>query len=96
VRRQLAALDVLAVETGSDVVGFFAASRRAMYAVLTGQLDRADALLALADERAAAGAVPDAFAIHHTLAVEIARQRGDLETLRAEVMLLLSNEELFR
>ena len=87
VRRQLAALDLLAAETESDVVAFFAASRRAMYAVLTGDLDRAEQSLAVADAHAEAGDVPDGFAIHHTLLVEIARQRGDVDALREEAPL---------
>lgn len=87
VQRQLAALDMLAAETSSDVVAFFAASRRAMHAVLTGDLERADELVAVADAHADAGEVPDGFAIHHTLLVEIARQRGDVDTLREEAPL---------
>lgn len=87
VHRQLAALDALAVETDSPVVAFFATSRRAMHAVLTGDLDRATELLALADVHAEAGEVPDGFAIHHTLLVEIARQRGDVATMRDEAPL---------
>jgi len=82
VHRQLAALDVLAAETDSDVVAFFAASRRAMHAVLTGDLDRADELVAVVGAHADTGDVPDGFAIYHTLLVEIARQRGDVATLR--------------
>lgn len=84
VHRQLAALDQLAAETQSDVVAFFAASRRTMHALLTGDLDRAVELLAIADRHAEAGEVPDAFAVHHTLLVEIARQRGDVDTLREQ------------
>ena len=87
VRRQLAALELLATETGSDVVAFFAASRRAMHAVLTGDLERAEEALALADAHAETGEVPDAFAVHHTLLVEIARQRGDVDVLREEAPL---------
>jgi hypothetical protein len=87
VQRQLSALDMLAAETGLDVVAFFAASRRAMHAVLTGDLDRAGELLAIADAHADAGQVPDGFAIHHTLLVEIARQRDDIATIREEVPL---------
>jgi len=85
VQRQLAALDVLAAETGSDLVAFFAASRRAMHAALTGDLDRAGSLLAVADECADAAEIPDGYAVHHSLVAEIARQRGDVATLLDEV-----------
>ena len=46
VRRQLRALDLLATESGSARVAFFAASRRGMHALLTGDLDAARAAMA--------------------------------------------------
>jgi hypothetical protein len=46
VQRQLRALDVLADETGSPRVAFFAGARRAMYALVAEDLDEADRLIA--------------------------------------------------
>jgi transposase len=46
VQRQLRALDMLAEETGADRIAFFAASRRAMHALVTADLDVADQLIA--------------------------------------------------
>jgi hypothetical protein len=84
VQRQLAALDVLAAETGSDVVAYFALTRRAMHAVLTGDADRASQLVEASDARAASGQIPDAYAVRHALVTAVARLRGDLATLREE------------
>lgn len=83
-RRQLAALDLLAEETGSLTVRFFAASRRAMHAQLVGDYELARELMALADRCGEEGEVPDAYAVHHTLTGDLARHCGDLETLAAE------------
>jgi hypothetical protein len=82
--RQLRALDLLAAETGTARVRFFAASRRGMYALLSGDLDGAEGAL---QEVAAAGAEAgeaDAPLIGHMLAAGIARQSGDVAALAAE------------
>ena len=45
VQRQLRALDVLADESASPRAAFFAGARRAMYALVTEDLDEADRLI---------------------------------------------------
>jgi len=87
VRRQLRALDLLAAESGTARVRFFAASRRGMYALLTGDLDAARQA---EREVAAAGAEAseaDALLIGHMLAAGIARQAGDVAALAREAAL---------
>jgi hypothetical protein len=87
VRRQLRALDLLAAESGTARVRFFAASRRGMYALLTGDLDAAGQAVR---EVAAAGAEAgeaDALLIGHMLAAGIARQAGDVVALAREAAL---------
>lgn len=84
IRRQLRMLESLAAEAGSPRVQFFAASRRAMHAVLVGDLTEA---AAAHREAVAAGEIagePDAHAIGHALTAAIARQSGDRETMLAE------------
>jgi hypothetical protein len=84
VRRQLRALDLLAGESGAARVRFFAASRRGMYLLLTGDLDAAGRALR---EVAAAGAEAgeaDTQQIEHLLAADIARQSGDIAALAQE------------
>jgi hypothetical protein len=84
VRRQLRALDLLAAESGTPRIRFFAASRRGMYALLTGDLDAAGRALR---EVAAAGAQAgeaDTQLIEHMLAADIARQNGDIAALARE------------
>ena len=84
VRRQLRVLDDLARESGSPRVAMFSASRRGMYALVTGDLVTAAALV---DEvRVAAGAAdePDGEALVHVLVSGVARQSGDVETLARE------------
>ena len=84
VRRQLRALDLLAAESGTARVRFFAASRRGMYALLTGDLDAAGRAVR---EVAAAGAEAgeaDTLLIGHMLAAGIARQAGDVAALARE------------
>ena len=84
VRRQLRALDLLAAESGTARVRFFAASRRGMYALLTGDLDAAGRALR---EVAAAGAEAgeaDTRLIGQMLAAGIARQTGDVAALARE------------
>ena len=87
VRRQVRALDLLAAESGTARVRFFAASRRGMYALLTGDLDAAGQAVR---EVAAAGAEAgeaDALLIGHMLAAGIARQAGDVAALAREAAL---------
>jgi hypothetical protein len=84
VRRQVRALDLLAAESGTARVRFFAASRRGMYALLTGDLDAAGRALR---EVAAAGAEAgeaDTPLIGHMVAAGIARQAGDVAALARE------------
>ena len=87
VHRQLYALDVLAEETRSDRVRFFAASRRAMYALLVDDLDAARDMHQAMKVAGEAADEPDLFGLDHSLTAEIARQAGDGETLRAEAEL---------
>jgi hypothetical protein len=87
VRRQLRALDLLAAESGTARIRFFAASRRGMYALLTSDLDAAGRALR---EVAAAGAEAreaDTQLIEHMLAAGIARQAGDVAALAREAAL---------
>ena len=84
VRRQLRALDLLAAESGRARIRFFAASRRGMYGLLTGDLDAAGRALR---EVAAAGAEAgeaDTPLIEHMLAAGIARQAGDVAAVAGE------------
>ena len=84
VRRQLRALDLLATESGSARVAFFAAARRGMHALLTGDLDAARAAMADAGAAGRAAGSPDVEAVEHTLRAGIARQAGDTAALVAE------------
>ena len=84
VRRQLRALDLLATESGAARVAFFAASRRGMHALLTGDLDAARAAMADAGAAGRAAGSPDVEAVEHTLRAGIARQAGDTAALVAE------------
>jgi len=84
VRRHRRALDLLAAESPAARVRFFAASRRGMYALLTGDLEAAEQARR---ETAAAGAEagePDTVLIGHMLAAGIARQAGDVAGLARE------------
>lgn len=84
VQRQLRALDALAEETGSPRVRFFAASRRGMYALVTGDLSGAarwrDAAVAAGTEAGEA----DTLAIDRTLSGFLALQAGDTAALVRE------------
>jgi hypothetical protein len=85
--RQLSALDLLAHETGSPLVRYFAMTRRAMYATLVEDLERAREL---AEEAYALGTgigVPDAFAVYHEQRAEIARHANDVGFLVPEAAL---------
>ena len=82
VQRQLAALDVLAAETGSSNAVFFATSRRAMYTLLIGDFERSRELMSAADAIGFEAGIPDAYAVQQTLLGELARHTGDIEALR--------------
>ena len=84
VHRQLSALDVLADETGSARMRFFAASRRAMHALLIDDLDAAGSAHHAMCEAGEAAGEADLFALDSTISSEIARQAGDIETLRTD------------
>jgi len=84
VRRQLRALDLLAAESGSPRVAFFAASRRGMHALLTADLDGARAALRDAGTAGRAANSADVEAVEHTLRAGIATQAGDTAALAAE------------
>lgn len=85
VNRQLAALDLLADETGSPLARYFALTRRCTLALLTGDLDRARELMAMTDPLGLDADIPDAYAVHHSQLAELARQTHDVELLRTEV-----------
>ena len=80
VRRSLAALDLLADETGEDADRFHACSRRAMFALTEGDAVGAARLAAEAADAGTAD-VPDGDAVLHGLHAELARQRGDRTAL---------------
>ena len=84
VQRQLRALDVLADETASPRVAFFAGARRAMYALVTEDLDGADRLIERAGELGASTAEPDVQAVTHSLAATRAQRAADTDALRRE------------
>jgi hypothetical protein len=84
VHRQLHALDVLADETGSERVRFFASSRRAMHALLVDDLEAAREAHVAMNAAGQAADEPDLFGLDHTLIAETARQAGDLDTVREE------------
>ena len=83
IRRQLRALDLLAQESGSPRVAFYAGSRRCMYALAVDDLDAATTLIAETRAAAADVAEPDTEAVCQVLTGERARRQGDADTLRA-------------
>lgn len=91
VRRQVRALDVLAGESSSSRVRFFAAARRGMYALLTGDLDAARLAMSEAVAAGAEAGEPDTYAIERELTAGVARQAGDTAALAREA----SNYESF-
>ena len=80
-RRQLRALDQLADDVGTPRHRFFAASRRAMYALLVGDIDLARRAHHETVEAGNAAGEPDTFPLDQTLTAEIARQAGDIDTI---------------
>jgi hypothetical protein len=84
IQRQLRALDILADETASPRVAFFAGGRRAMYAVVAEDLGEADRLIARTVMLGASTAEPDVQAVTHSLAASRAQRTADTEALRRE------------
>jgi hypothetical protein len=85
--RQLSALDLLADETGSPLVRYFALTRRAMHATLVDDLDRARQVTEAAYALGTDIGVPDAFAVYHEQRAQIARHADDVGFLAAEAEL---------
>jgi hypothetical protein len=85
--RQLSALDLLAGETGSPLVRYFAMTRRAMHATLVDDLDRACELAEAAYALGTEIRVPDALAVYHEQRAEIARHADDVGFLAGEAAL---------
>lgn len=86
-QRQLRALDALAEDAGSARVRFFAAARRGMYALLTGDLAAAQSCRDAAVAAGAEAGEADAHAIERTLSAGIARQAPDPAALADEAAL---------
>jgi len=84
VRRQLRALELLDAEADDPRVRFFVQSRLAMHALVVGDLDRATELIDRLDLLGSTLAEADVEAVIHSLVVDLARQRADVGTLRAE------------
>ena len=85
--RQLRALDALADESQSAKVRLFADSRRAMHALITGDLDAAARWRASAVAAGEQAGAADTMAIDHELAGWTARLRGDQAAMVAEAAL---------
>jgi hypothetical protein len=84
VRRQLRALDILAADSGSPRVRFFATARRAMHALLVGDLAAAATARDETVESGLAADETDTYAMERSLTSGIARQAGDVAALAAE------------
>jgi hypothetical protein len=84
VQRQLRALQLVADESGSPRAAFFATSRRAMHALVVGDLDVADELIARTARHGAQSTEPDAQAVLHSLTAGRAQRSGDTDALRRE------------
>ena len=82
--RQLAALELLAAETGLPMVRYFAMTRRAMHATLIGDLGRARELADAAYALGTDTGIPDAFAVYHEQRAEVARHADDVDFLAGE------------
>jgi len=85
-QRQLSALDLLADETGSPTVRYFALTRRAMHALLVDDHERVRTLMSEAAALGTDAGIPDAYAVEHSQRAELARHTGDLDTLAVEVL----------
>lgn len=77
VQRQLRALEELAEESGQPRARLFAVSRRATYALITGDLDAARALIAETGRAGEAAGEPDTVALLHELGAHVALQCDD-------------------
>ncbi len=86
VQRQLRALDVVAEESGMAPVAFFAASRRAMHALVLDDLGAADVHIGRTAELGGDVALPDVDAVLHELAAARALAVGDLVALREQAI----------
>lgn len=84
IQRQLRALDDLADESGSLRVRFFAQSRRAMHALLVGDLTAARALVEATVRAGEAACEADTEALLHELTAQLARQSGDQSELTTQ------------
>ena len=84
VQRQLRALDLLAEESGSARVAFFALSRRAMYSLVVEELQQADRLIEATTAAGRDSTEPDVAAVLHSLVASRASRVGDREVLAAE------------
>jgi hypothetical protein len=82
VQRQLRALDIVAEESGSARIAFFAASRRATHALVLDDLAAADALIGRTAELGRDVALPDVDAVLYELSAARALAAGDLVALR--------------
>jgi hypothetical protein len=87
VQRQLRELELLATQSGSRRVSFYALSRRAMYLLLSGKTADAAAMCAAVEAAGRDSRDVGATALEHTLRGEIARQTGDRAELGAEAEL---------
>jgi hypothetical protein len=85
--RQLSALDLLAAETGSPLVRYFAMTRRTMHATVVEDLDRASELVEAAYALGTDIGVSDALAVYHEQRAEIGRHAGDAGFLAGEAAL---------
>lgn len=77
VRRHLRALDVLAEESGSPRVAFFAAARRAMYLLVAGRLEEAQRLINQLESLGRQADEPDTTAVVYSLKADLALQQTD-------------------
>ena len=84
VQRQLRALDLLAEESRLPRMAFYAAARRAMHALVVGDLEQADELHARTREFGEEAGEIDLLAVDHSLTAARARQTGDVDLMRAE------------
>jgi hypothetical protein len=84
VRRSLRALELLAEESASARVQFFAAARRGLYALLTGDLAAAERARGAAVAAGVQAGEADTEAIDRTLSAGIARQAGNRGALARE------------
>ncbi|MBV9934858.1 MAG: hypothetical protein JO367_11205, partial [Actinobacteria bacterium] len=83
VQRQLRALDLLAEESKLARMGFYAAARRAMHAIVTGDLPQADGLHARMLSLGEEAGETDLMAVDFSLRAARARLVADAEKMRA-------------